>query len=157
MAISVNAGEKEVKRANFGSKFEQWKAMHESAGRDIPTSRRPHVATSPRRDVPTSRRLNVATLGQPIQQSTSSNVATSQSRDVATSRRQREIFPPSLKAVRVQNWRGIESCTNEGTEFQSSNDTDFEEVPVICIVSHFLDTRMMFLRLNIYIFLFSMF
>ena len=52
MAISVNTGEKEVKRADFGSKLEQWKAMHESAG----ASRRSNVATSPRRDVPTSRR-----------------------------------------------------------------------------------------------------
>ena len=63
MAISVNAGEKEVKRANFGRKLEQWKVMHESAGasrrsnvatfqrRDVPTSRRPHVLTSQRRDV----------------------------------------------------------------------------------------------------------
>ena len=96
-----------------------------------------------------SRHSNVATLGQPKQQSTSSNVA--------TSRRQREICPPSLKAVRVQNSRGIGRRMNEGTKFQSSSDTDFEEVPVICIVSHFLDTRMMFLKLNIYIFLFSMF
>ena len=52
MAISVNAGEKEVKRADFGSKLEQWKAMHESAG----ASRHSNVVTSPRRDVPTSRR-----------------------------------------------------------------------------------------------------
>ena len=47
MAISVNAGEKEVKRADFGSKLEQWKAMHESAR----ASRRPHVVTSQRHDV----------------------------------------------------------------------------------------------------------
>ena len=52
MATFVNAGEKEVKRADFGSKLEQWKAMHESAE----ASRRSNVATSPRRDVPTSRR-----------------------------------------------------------------------------------------------------
>ena len=52
MAISMNAGEKGVKRADFGSKLEQWKAMHESAG----ASRRSNVAMSPRRDVPTSRR-----------------------------------------------------------------------------------------------------
>ena len=47
MAISVNAGEKEVKRGNFGSKLEQWKAIHESAG----ASRRSHVVTYQRRDV----------------------------------------------------------------------------------------------------------
>ena len=55
MAISVNAGEKEVKRANFGSKLEQWKAMHESAG----ASRRPHVVMSQRHDVgSTNTRVN---------------------------------------------------------------------------------------------------
>ena len=42
-------------------------------------------------------------------------------------------------------------------EFQSSSDTDFEEVPVICTVSHFLDIKMIFLRLNIFSFSFSMF
>ena len=52
MANSVNAGTNEVKRANFGSKLEQWKAMHEYGW---------SVTTSPRRDVP-----NVATLGQPL-------------------------------------------------------------------------------------------
>ena len=46
----MSAGEKEVKRADFGSKVEQWKAMHESAG----ASRRSNVATFPRRDVPSS-------------------------------------------------------------------------------------------------------
>ena len=44
---SVNAGAKEVKRANFGSKLEQWKAMHEIGW---------SVATFQRCDVPTSRR-----------------------------------------------------------------------------------------------------
>ena len=48
----MNAGEKEVKRADFGSKVEQWKETHESAG----ALRRSNVATFPRRDVPTSRR-----------------------------------------------------------------------------------------------------
>ena len=50
MVTSVNAGEKEVKRVDFGSKLEQWKAMHESVG----ASRRSNVATFQRRDVPTS-------------------------------------------------------------------------------------------------------
>ena len=45
MASSVNAGANEVKRANFGSKFEEWKAMHENGW---------SVATFQRRDVPTS-------------------------------------------------------------------------------------------------------
>ena len=45
MAISVNVGAKEVKRADVGSKLEQWKAMHESGW---------SVAMFQRRDVPTS-------------------------------------------------------------------------------------------------------
>ena len=132
MAYSVNAGADELKRANFGSKLEQWKPKHESGcnvvtfqRHDVPTSRRPHVVTFQRRDVPTSRRSNVATfqrrdvptsrrphvatLGQPMKKSTSSNVVTSQCRDVATSRRQHEICPPSFKPPRVQNSRHREA------------------------------------------------
>ena len=72
MTDLVNAGADEVKRANYGNKLEQWRAMQESGchvatsqRRDVSTSRRFHVATFPRRDV-----SNVATLGQPIQKST---------------------------------------------------------------------------------------
>ena len=43
MESSVNAGENEVKRADVGSKLEQWKAMHENGWR---------VGTFQRRDVP---------------------------------------------------------------------------------------------------------
>ena len=101
MAIYVNAGEKEVKRADFGSKLEQYKAMHESDG----ASRRSNVATSPRRDVPTSRRWVNHCKSQQAVTSRRLNVVTSERRDVAKSRRQREICPPSLKAPRVQNSR----------------------------------------------------
>ena len=79
MTDSVNAGADDVKGANCGSKLEQW----QESGY--------HVATSQRRDIPTSRRPNVATLGQPMQKSTIKkmsrrlSVATSQSRDIATS------------------------------------------------------------------------
>ena len=45
MASSVNAGANEVKRANFGSKLEQWKLVQENGWsvttfqcRDVPTS-----------------------------------------------------------------------------------------------------------------------
>ena len=131
MAISVNAGEKEVKRADFGSKLEQWKAMHESAG----ASRRSNVATSPRRDVPTSRRWVNQYRSQQAETSRRLNVVTSQRRDVATSRRQREICPLSLKAPRVQNSR-MGKRTVKGTEIKSSSDTDHEEEPEICIVSY---------------------
>ena len=117
MANSMNAGANELKRANFGSNLEQWKAKYEIGW---------SVATFQRRDVPTSRRLNVVTLGQPIQQSTSSNVATS-ARDL----------PSIIKSSKGSEFGGIGRRTNEGTEFQSSSDTDFKEVSVICIVSHF--------------------
>ena len=44
-----------------------------------------------------------------------------------------------------------------GHGIPEQSDTEFEEVPEICTVSHFLDIRMMFLILNILIFSFSMF
>ena len=109
--------------------------MKESA-----TSRRSNVATSPRRDVPTLRRPHVVTTSRRwvnqyrSQQSETSrrlNVATLQRRDVSTG-----SAPHHLK----HQWfrmRGIGKRTNEGTEFQSSSDIDFEEVPVICTVSNF--------------------
>ena len=79
----------------------------------------------------TSRRSNVTTLGQPIQKSTTRNIVTSQSHDVSTG-----SAPHHLK----HQWfriEGIGRRTNEGTKFQSSSDTDFEEVLVICTVSNF--------------------
>ena len=80
----------------FEAILEQQEAVHEGVW---------NVTTSQRRDVPTSRRPHVATLGQLLCKSTSGNVAMSQRRDVATSRRQCEICPPSLKAKGVQNSR----------------------------------------------------
>ena len=103
--------------------------------RDVLTSQRPHVVTFQRHDVG----------------STNTEVNNQKRRDVSTG-----SAPHHLK----HQWfriGGIGRCTNEGTELQSSSDTDFEEVPVICIVSHLLDIRLMFLRLNIFIFSFSMF
>ena len=126
MAISVNAGEKEVKREDVGSKLEQWKAMHES---DC------SVATIQCRDVPTSRRWVNQCKSQQVATSRRLNIVTSQRHDVATSRHQREVCPTSLKTPRVQNSR-IRKCTAKGTKIQSSSDTDHEEEPEICIVSH---------------------
>ena len=103
--------------------------------RDVPTSRRPHVVTFQRRDVG----------------STDTEVNNQKCRDVSTG-----SAPHHLK----HQWfrmGGIRRRTNEGMEFQSSSDTDFEEVTMICTVSHFLDIRMIFWRLNIFIFSFSMF
>ena len=120
-------------------------------------SQRSNVATSPRRDVRTSRRPHVVTSERRDVGSTITTVNKQQRRDVETSRRQRKICPPLLKAAKGSEFGGIGRRTKEGTEFQSRSDTDLEEVPVIFIVSHFLDIRMMFLTLNIFIFLFSMF
>ena len=110
----------------------------------------------PRRDVPTSQRLHVMTfqrrdVGSKIHKST-----IKKRRDVSTSRRQHEICTSSFKAPMVRN-SGHQEAYERGHEIQEQCDTDFEEVPVICTVSHFLDIRMMFLRLNIFIFSFSMF
>ena len=152
MATSVNVGEKEVKRADFGSKLEQWKAMHESAG----ASRRSNVTTSPRRDVPMSRCWVNHYQSQQAVTSRRLNVATSQCRDVATSRRQREICPPSLKAPRVQNWRHRETYElGHRNPEQQRHILPRRARDLYCFP--FLDNRMMFLRLNIYIFLFIMF
>ena len=130
----------------------------------IVTSRRPNVATSPRRDVPTSRRPHVATpqchdVESIMQKSTSGNVVTSQRRDVATSRRQLEICTSSFK-VRMAQKSGDQEAHERGHGIREQSDTDFEEVPGICTVFHFwifLDIRMMFLILNIFIFSLSMF
>ena len=67
-----------------------------------------------RRDAATSRRLNVATL---------------QRRDVSS-----RSAPHHLKYEWLRN-QGIGRRTKEGTEFKSKSDTDFDEVPGICIVS----------------------
>ena len=102
-----------------------------SPRRDVPTSRRPQVATFQRRDVPTSRRWVNRYRSQQSETSRCLNFTTLQRRDVSTG-----SAPHHLK----HQWliiEGIGRRTNEGTEFQSSNDTDFEEVPMICTVSHF--------------------
>ena len=147
MANSVNAGANELKRANFGSNLEQWKAKYEGGWsvatfqrRDIPRSRRPHVVTSQRRDVG----------------STNTTVNKQRRRDVATSRRQREICPPSLKAARVQNWRHQEAY-ELGHRIPEQQRYRLRRSARDLYCFPFLDIRMMFLRLNIYIFLFNMF
>ena len=107
------------------------------------TSRRPHVVTFQRRDVG----------------STDTEVNNQKRRDVSTLQRCDVSTGSAPHHLKHQWFRmgGIVRRTNEGTEFQSSSDTDFEEVTVICTVSHFLDIRMIFWRLNIFIFSFSMF
>ena len=71
-------------------------------------SRRSNVATSPRRDVLTSQRW--------VNKYSSQQVATSRRGNVATSRRQREIFPPLLKAA-----KGSELEASGGVRMRAQN------------------------------------
>ena len=95
-----------------------------------------------------------------MHKSTIRNVATSQRRNVATSQR-RDISTGSALHNFKHEWfgmRGYWEAYERGHGIPEQSDTDFEEVPGICIVSHFLlDIRMMFLILIIVIFSFSMF
>ena len=104
----------------------------------------------------TSRRSNVATLGKPIQKSTTRNVATSQRRDVATSERQHGICTSSFKALMVQNW-GHREAYERGHGIPEQQGHRFRRSARDLYCFSFLDIRMMFLRLNIFIFSFSMF
>ena len=87
MTDLVNAGADEVKRANYGNKLEQWRAMQESGC---------HVATSQRRDVSTSQRFQRRDVG-------STNIEVNNlKRRAATSRRQLEICTSSFKVRMAQ-------------------------------------------------------
>ena len=135
----LDTGTLERKEQLLEAVLEQWGAKQ---GSDC------HVATSQRRDVPTSRRPNVTTWGQQCR-----------SQQVETSRRQLEICTSSFKVRRAQKSRDREAY-ERGHGIPEQSDTDFEEVPGICTVFHFwifLDIRMMFLILNIFIFSLSMF
>ena len=104
----------------MGSKARKWLSR-----RDVPTSRRPHVATSQRHDV-----------GSTMQKSTIRNVVTLQRRDVSTSRHRHGIYTSSLKARVVRNPRYREAY-ERGHRIPEQSDTNFKEVPGICTVSHF--------------------
>ena len=95
------------------------------------TSRRFHVAT-----FPTLRRWVNQYRSQQFKTSQRLNVATSQRRDVATSRRQLEICTSSFK-VRMAQKSGDREVYERGHGIPEQSDTDFEEVPGICTVSHF--------------------
>ena len=82
--------------------LEQKKAVHKDQRRDVPTSRRPDIAT----------------LSQHTKKSTSGNVATLQCRDVSAS-----YSSQSLKGKWEQNSiRGSEigNSTNQGAEIRAS-------------------------------------
>ena len=99
------------------------------------TSRRPHVATSPRRDVG----------------STTMQVNKKQRRDVHAN----AVFS-SFKSKQEEELEVSGNVrTRDGN--QSSSDIDLEEEPVICIVSSFLTIELMFYISHISILLDSMF
>ena len=75
------------KKAAVGSNFGTYGGYAGLEHRDVPTSRRSNVATSPRRDIPTSRRWVNYCASQQAATSRCLNVVTSQRRDVSTSRR----------------------------------------------------------------------
>ena len=79
------------------------KARKRLSRRDVPTSRRLHVATSQRHDVEST-----------MQKSTSRNVVTSQRRDVSS-----RSAPYHLKYEWLRNQGVVGRRTNKGTEFQS--------------------------------------
>ena len=100
------------------------------------TSRRLNVVTSPRRDVPTSRRPHVATFQRRDVGSTNTEVNNQKRRDASTSRRQLEICTSSFK-VRMAQKLGHREAYERGHGIPEQSDANFEEVPVICTVSHF--------------------
>ena len=89
------------------------------------TSRRPHVVKSQRHDV-----------GSTMQKSTIRNVVTFQRRDISTSRHQHGICTSSFQARMVRN-AGYREAYERGHGILEQSDANFEEVPVICTVSHF--------------------
>ena len=109
-------------------------------------SRRSNVATSPRRDVPTSRRW--------VNQYNSQQVVTSRRRNVATSTRD---FPSIIKSSKDSEFKGDWEAYEPGHRIPEQQRNRLRRSTRDLYCFPFLDSRMMFLRLNIYIFLFSMF
>ena len=108
-----------------GSCWKHFWSNGEQSKEVVVTLRRPHVAAFPRRDVPTSRRwVNNA------------EVNNQKRRDVPTSRRQHRICTSSFKARMVRN-PGHREAYERGHGIPEQSDANFEEVPVICTVSHF--------------------
>ena len=109
--------------------------MKRSRSRDVPTSRRPHVVTSQRRDVG----------------STNVQVNKRQRRDVSTS--------SAFSALKANGGADLEASggvqTRHGIPEQQRHRLRSSAHDLYCF--SFLDIKMMFLRLNIFIFLFSMF
>ena len=144
LVFGVDAGTLEQKGSCWKQFWSIWRLCMKRSG----ALRRSNVTTSPRRDVPTSRRW--------VNQYNSQQAVTSRRRDVSTSRRQCEICPPSLKALRVQNSRDGEAYERgHGIPEQQRHRLRRSTLDLYCF--RFSDTRMIFLRLNIHIFSYSMF
>ena len=116
----------EVHWSKKGSCWKHFWSNREQSKKVAVTSRRPHVAMSQRHDVMST-----------MQKSTIRNVVTFQRREVSTSRRQHGIRTSSFKARMVQNERGHREAYERGHGIPEQSDANFEEVPVICTVSHF--------------------
>ena len=117
-------------------------------------SRRSNVATSPRRDVPTSRRWVNQYNSQQAVMLQRRNVATWQHRNVATSARD---LPSIIKSSKGSEFKGDREAYEPGQGIPEQKRHRLQRSTRDLYCFPFLDSRMMFLRLNIYIFLFSMF
>ena len=123
-----------------------------SPRRDVPTSRRPHVVTSQRRDVGST---NTTVNKQYVVTSQRLDVSTSRRGNVATSARD---LPSIIKSSKGSEFEGDWEAYERGHRIpeQQRHRLRRSTRDLYCF-QFLLDTRMMFLKLNIYIFLFSMF
>ena len=109
-------------------------------------SRRSNVATSPRCDVPTSRRW--------VNQYNSQQAVTSRRGNVATSA---QDLPSIIKSSKGAEFEGDREAYEPGHGIPEQQLHQLRRSTRDLDCFPFLDSRMMFLRSNIYIFLFSMF
>ena len=109
-------------------------------------SRRSNVATSPRRDVSTSRRW--------VNQYNSQQAVTSRRLNIATSARD---LPSIIKSIKGSEFKGDREAYERGHGIPEQQRHRLRRSTLDLYCLRFLDTRMMFLRLNIYSFSYSMF
>ena len=141
-----------MKRAVIRSKF-LWSNEEQSKEwlqrRDVTTSRRHHVVTSPRRDVTTSRRHHVVTSprrdvtksGRRVNNAEVNNSAMSRRHHIATSPRRdvsSKICTSSFN-VRTARKLGHREAYEQRHGFPEQSDTVFEETPGICTAFHVFD------------------
>ena len=123
-----------AKRTTFGSHFGSMRSSKEVTA----TSRRHHVATSPRRDVTKSRRRV-----NKLQKSTIHHVATSPRRDVSTSRRHHVATSARKSAIiKCQRARKLghrEACDGRHRIREQSNTVFKELLGFLYLLSIVLD------------------